>query len=402
MTNYKKQLSNSLPISSSRFGIIQLSDLQFGKKHRFGYPSEIAEKLLIDINKMSREHDFTPIYIVLSGDIAETANPEEFKDAANVIQEILNGLNIEKTDILCVPGNHDVNRDLSKQSQKTGDDQLKFKPYNGFLVNIGQDDQGTTGVTYPLIKDNQLIKDDQFIIEFILLNSCEKIDQENNSAWICKRKLNKSLASKKEKGTLRIVISHHLVHALAEGEIKEATKTNGPVIPKQSLQKRVDAINNMKEIKSIIENHKCDIVLTGHMHEPHLEPSKNNEGHSIIYCGCGSTGVNAKHREDGVQNQYCIHVIDLEKNEFESIWRAYNPSTQTEYGIGGWTEDNTFVKNPTEFFLPVRKPIPAAGTQVTSESSVSPKIKPSAPAATNLDYMKLAIANLLGGWDENA
>src|SRR3972149_5878317 len=123
MAKQKKQLSNLSPtnVSGNRIGIIQFSDLQFGKNHRFGYPSEIAEKLLIDIKKMSEEKNFTPIYIVLSGDITETATPEEFDDAANVIQEILNGLNIERTNILCVPGNHDVNWDLSNRSLETGD-----------------------------------------------------------------------------------------------------------------------------------------------------------------------------------------------------------------------------------------------------------------------------------------
>ena len=73
----------------NRFGIIQLSDLQFGENHRFGNPSTIAEKLLCDIKKMSGEYDFAPRYIVLSGDITERAHSEEFNDAKNVIEEIV-------------------------------------------------------------------------------------------------------------------------------------------------------------------------------------------------------------------------------------------------------------------------------------------------------------------------
>ena len=140
MTNHNKKLNNisSNVGSGNRFGLIQLSDLQFGENHRFGYPSKIAEKLLSDIKKMSGEgeYDFTPLYIVLSGDITEKAHSDEFNDAANVIEEILNGLNIDRTNILCVPGNHDVNWNLSKNSHEAGDDQLKFLPYNNFVSEV--------------------------------------------------------------------------------------------------------------------------------------------------------------------------------------------------------------------------------------------------------------------------
>jgi hypothetical protein len=71
-----------------RFGLIQLSDLQFGSKHVFGSPSNIARKLAIDINEQSAEHSFTCMYLLLSGDITETAHADEFNDAYAQIEEI--------------------------------------------------------------------------------------------------------------------------------------------------------------------------------------------------------------------------------------------------------------------------------------------------------------------------
>ena len=45
-----------------RYGIIQLSDLQFGAKHRFGYPSKICDSIAQDILYMAEKYSFSPIY----------------------------------------------------------------------------------------------------------------------------------------------------------------------------------------------------------------------------------------------------------------------------------------------------------------------------------------------------
>ncbi len=406
--NTNKQLSNlSLPGGSrNRFGIIHLSDLQFGKNHTFGHPSTIAEDLLSDIKKMSGEYEFTPLYIVLSGDITDTAHSEEFKDAANVVAEILNGLNIDRANILCIPGNHDVNWNLSKLSHEAGDDQLKFLPYKSLVSKITNSSYTFEKDIYPRItKDtNPRIKDDQTKIdeqlklklEFLLLNSCEKIDHENNYPWICKNKLKKSLPAKKEDKSLRIVVSHHSLLVEAANEFREALKNNesDDAIPTQNLKKRLEAIENMNKIRSLIERYKCDIVLTGHIHKCGIKFIEDEENHPIIYSGCGSTGVNQSQREDGVQNQYCIHVLDYDTCKFQSIWRSYNPL----YRDGGWTIDNTIKNNTTEYSLPGIQPI-ADSTAKAAELET----KPTAPVmdSINIDKAsKIAAAILLGGWNE--
>jgi len=119
-------------------------------------------------------------------------------------------------------------------------------------------------------------------------------------------------------------------------------------------------------------------------------------------------------------------VIDLDTNEFQSIWRAYNPSLQTEYGLGGWTRDNSFSEEPRKFALPTIKRAGAISSQTMINPALSTRnnicsnsvtdnnaekisedidIKPSVQEKTNWNNFKhaakIAIANLLGGWDEN-
>ncbi|MBA7670440.1 3',5'-cyclic adenosine monophosphate phosphodiesterase CpdA [subsurface metagenome] len=419
MFNHNKQISNPSSAGDvggnfetdigknkvkNRFGFIQLSDLQFGENHRFGNPSTIAEKLLSDIKKMSGEYDFTPLYIVLSGDITEKAHSEEFNGAANVIEEILNGVNIDRTNILCVPGNHDVNWNLSEYSQEAGDDQLKFLPYNNFASTITNSKDCSVRDCYPRIIDDQL----DLGLEFLLLNSCEKEDRSNHNGYVSLEKLKKTLPSQALKGDerLKIAILHHRLDT--------------------SITDKRSAIENAPDIEAILACNKYNIVLTGHAHQALCHDVNNSDGHNIIFAGCGSTGADYRQREDGIQNQYCIHVIDLDANEFQSIWRAYNPSLQTEYGLGGWTRDNSFNEEPRKFALPTIKragaissqtminPALSTGNNICSNSvtdNIAEKIsedidiKPSVQEKTNWNNFKhaakIAIANLLGGWDEN-
>jgi predicted MPP superfamily phosphohydrolase len=123
----------------NRYGIIQLSDIQFGRKHRFANPSDFVDKLIDDINKVSQEHNFRSKYIVLSGDITETGNAKEFSRAASILGTLSDRLGVERKNILCVPGNHDVNWKLAennKDSNKNYDEQLKFEPYFKFVRTL--------------------------------------------------------------------------------------------------------------------------------------------------------------------------------------------------------------------------------------------------------------------------
>jgi len=339
MTNHSRQFDDLPPGGGrgNRFGIIQLSDLQFGENHTFGNPSDIAERLLKDVKKMSREHQFTPVYMVLSGDITETGDPEEFQDAANVIEGLVNELKIPNMNILCIPGNHDVSRRLTQESE-SGNEQLKFQPYHRFVSEVTNKSYAFEKDTYPRITNDRPRADAQlkiagpldFQFEFLLLNSCEKIDRSNKEGYICPRKLSSTLRVGEDEDKLRIAILHHPLHNSFNDDIKPIT--------------------NASQVGRILASHKYNIVLTGHVHQGYVNVVSFGGQHTIIFASCGSTGINHEKRIDGVQNQYCIHVIDFDRNKLQSIWRAYNPSSN--YGLGSWVSDNAFEeRNPTIFDL---------------------------------------------------
>lgn len=311
-----------------RYGLIQLSDLQFGGKHRFGNPSNIYESLSNDIKYMAEKHKFTPIYLILTGDISETAHADEFLDASNTIINLARKISIDKQSILSVPGNHDINWKLAEIALDIGDKNIKYNNYNKFaLDNCNK---------YSIVKSEIYNRyfDHRLGIEFLFLNSCEIEDHQNHIGYIDSNKLIDSIVKEYERGIedyTKICLCHHRIE--------------------NSKDTASSSIDNSYEIETILLENGYNILFTGHIHENRCHQISQN-GKSIIYSGAGSAGINRSQREDGIQNQYTIHVLDSQNKKLESYWRAYSPNKRTRFGLGGWTNDNSIDVNPSQFELP--------------------------------------------------
>ncbi|MFF5112380.1 metallophosphoesterase [Streptosporangium sp. NPDC000509] len=97
--------------------ILHVSDMQFGKEHRFGTEgvtagdrkhSSLAARLLEDVAWLQDEHGVRPDLVVASGDLAEWALPSEFRKVREFLSEVTEGLGLDRGRISMVPGNHDV------------------------------------------------------------------------------------------------------------------------------------------------------------------------------------------------------------------------------------------------------------------------------------------------------
>jgi predicted phosphodiesterase len=313
-----------------RYGIVQLSDLQFGHKHRFGNPSDIHQTLARDINHMAEKYNFMPIYLLLTGDIVETGHLDEFRDATESIKKLSDEIAIDRESILAIPGNHDMNWALSKIAKEVGDPMLKYNNFNKFAQNSCNQNSIINGEIYKQVFDHQLG------IEFLLLNSCEFEDHENHFGFIDKEKLVKTLINQTEKTIdyLKICLCHHRLDS-------------SEFVPNIH-------INNISEIQTILTQNNYHIVFTGHIHENKCIEVKEN-GRSIIHSGSGSAGVNSTEREDGLPNQYSIHVLDSFNKQLETYWRKFDPRARSKFGLGGWLADNSTEDNPFITVLPMIK-----------------------------------------------
>jgi predicted MPP superfamily phosphohydrolase len=97
--------------------LLHLSDLHFGTKQDanlwFGQLVNDLQKLLEQLeSSQSPQIDG----LVISGDIANKSTSEEYAAAEHFINRLLPELKLQRSQLLLVPGNHDINSNLSKQA----------------------------------------------------------------------------------------------------------------------------------------------------------------------------------------------------------------------------------------------------------------------------------------------
>ena len=119
--------------------ILHLSDPQFNFNHRFGNLGSVGhddnfdtlfERLSADLHLLEKE-GVRPQIIVVSGDLAEWAKKSEFQDALEFLIKLTERCAVSRDHVIIIPGNHDINRNLSESyfKQCEGDDEKPVYPY---------------------------------------------------------------------------------------------------------------------------------------------------------------------------------------------------------------------------------------------------------------------------------
>ncbi|WP_312561945.1 metallophosphoesterase [Anaerospora sp.] len=111
-----------------KISFIHLSDIHFVKTS--GNPADVdndlRNALLTDI-RLNAKNDLQEFDgILVGGDIAFSGNKEEYKKAKEFLEEITNIFNKSKSSVYCVPGNHDVNQLVPKNSLAVYEAQCKL------------------------------------------------------------------------------------------------------------------------------------------------------------------------------------------------------------------------------------------------------------------------------------
>lgn len=98
---------------------IHLSDIHFRKTSGNGYDidSDLRNAVLIDIKLNLKKSVNNVDGILLSGDIAFAGQEGEYAIAREFLSEIATNIGMEECNIYCVPGNHDVDQNISKRSR---------------------------------------------------------------------------------------------------------------------------------------------------------------------------------------------------------------------------------------------------------------------------------------------
>jgi 3',5'-cyclic AMP phosphodiesterase CpdA len=107
--------------------ILHVSDMQFGKYHRFakehpGTPPNpfdtLTQRLVDDLDYLmgvQKKHKpdvpiAKPDLIICTGDLAEWGLAKEFDQAFKFLGTVAEHLNLSRDRVIVIPGNHDINR----------------------------------------------------------------------------------------------------------------------------------------------------------------------------------------------------------------------------------------------------------------------------------------------------
>ena len=317
----RKQIINDLNIVDEVFtnktddktnirNIIHLSDIHLGtledsQRYRLQLNTDLA--LALNIEKID--------FLVLSGDISHRATEEQYNAAVLLVESIILKFNIDRNKIIIVPGNHDVNWDISKKSAISSSEdsvlfdeeiyKLRFDNFNKYFY------KKICKKTYPQIYSKQglLYEYEKEKIIILGLNSAWQIDHINkyrSSIYInsLDDPLDKTM-DKNYNDWLKIAVFHH------------------PVKGKESMN---------DEFLQLLIRHNFKVCMHGHIHEAKYDFCSYGNDKEIAIIGAGTFGAPDEEHVLGVPLQYNfinlgvdnkkIRVITRRKENTDGAWEA--------------------------------------------------------------------------------
>lgn len=246
--------------------------------------------------------------IVLSGDITNSGNGNEFKSAGHIIGGLVKELRAKKfknsyINVVVVPGNHDIelkddNRNFDKiiNSYKCGEQDL--------LVN--QDIQLLNNF-YDFARVNRCFTDDKIV-------SNVPVYLSRHSFLVSFTLINTAVFSLK--GSSNIDMGIHYLSKDALSKIKPHCNTDlSIVVMHHSIEWYGSSVK--EEIKDIINN-QYSIIFEGHEHDGFGEKRKSNDETSIVCIQGNSLSGDKEHKKGFTTLVYDSNNKNLIGNSF--IW----------------------------------------------------------------------------------
>jgi 3',5'-cyclic AMP phosphodiesterase CpdA len=292
--------------------LIHLSDVHFGRNHRFmpaataagdipdePYPS-LFEKLREDLVD---DDPGCPVVVAVTGDLAEVGSYDEFKRAEVFVRELADaefyGRKQTPNCVFLVPGNHDVLFDSGDVGQRW---QQWTEFYNRSLgTSIGRDDPNGFAQVHDRLDDLGAI--------IVTLNSAVHVARgtpDEIRGRVDLKQLEaiehalEKIPAKRMTSAIRVALIHHhpvLIPALAEAH------------------RGYDAVHNSARLLTLLRRFGFHLVLHGHKHDPYVFTDDTSsafvdrdERPILVIAGgsAGSTALPAKARPLNCYNQIVI------------------------------------------------------------------------------------------------
>ncbi|WP_428263355.1 effector-associated domain 2-containing protein, partial [Haliangium sp.] len=359
--------------------VLHLSDLQFGKYHRFAWlnntsndPDATFDTLVARLEQdlAGLEHapgapDKSEVdLVVLSGDLAEWGMKSEFADVQSFCERLGSFLNLPVERVVVVPGNHDVNRKKCSGYfyDCEGDEEEpqkpywpKWQPYAAMFQKLYRDSRATFTEDTPW----SLFAFDELRLVVAGLNStmAESHRDEDHHGWLGERQLRwfaNELANYRKRGWLRLAVLHHNVR-------------RGPVADDENLRDT--------EMFERILGDEVNLVLHGHTHDGKLDWLSVSGRVPVL--STGSAAVKAEQRSPEVPNQY--QILRIHPARIERWTRGYAPDRKQ------WIADTRADPRGNNWHNQLDVKLVDVAATFPASSKPTPEPPPTAPG-TQLDY----------------
>jgi hypothetical protein len=340
--------------SVSRPVILQISDTQFGRDHAFSSTDPRSTQSLFTQLKRGIEKGFEsydlphPNIIVISGDIANWAQPSEYESAKEFIEALCGFLRIDTQNVVLVPGNHDVNFGLSRGAflQATGEgtyalgeDLRDPEIYPFRSIPFERFFEAVQGIRKYSLDPERMYSIYEFQDRGLLVvgfNSCDEIDHR--------------MDIRRRQGYIREQAIENARRQI--GEIEKKCRTPYKLIVAVwhhnpfPVAGATDFLTNGDKVAEILGS-KCRLALYGHVHQfnhaqimPGISPA-----FGIQCIGAGTIGVKEELRggtTGGGHFPLSFNVIELDLDSHPNKGRLH-----TFYAVpSGGDRSSTFLWQP--------------------------------------------------------
>jgi WD40 repeat protein/3',5'-cyclic AMP phosphodiesterase CpdA len=294
--------------------ILHLSDLQFGRVHRYGEPQPgstpydtLLERLKEELDGLRAQHQLSPELVIVTGDLAEWGMPREFDQVSAFLKGLQAHLGLERWRFVVVPGNHDINRKLCEsyfnECAGMGEEPVppftrKWHPWIQFFTAFYS---GMEGIEFRPEQPWTLFDIPELRVVIAGLNSTlrESHREADHYGWVGEEQLRwfaNRMKEYEQRGWFRIAAVHHNVQRQAEADDEN--------------------LRDARDMERILGPH-LNLVLHGHTHEA----SEGWWGPALPILSTGSAAVKQEARPAEVPNQ--CQLLVLQPGGFERVTREY-------------------------------------------------------------------------------
>lgn len=270
--------------------ILHLSDLHFGKNHRFNrdrrYPRADAPSLQRALITSLDASGKKPDIVVVSGDLTERGDSREFRQARAFLNTLAKHLKLKPTHFTVVPGNHDV-RWSEDATDSVSNDRDRLTEYRDFYELLYKQPSIERS---PACRIGFYQFEEKPNVAIVGLDSCVIEDSQTAGVgYVGVTQLNNTLEKLKrmtseETKCIKIAVLHH--HLIPVAYLEK--------LPKE--EKNFSLVVDATRVLTRLQEEGFTFILHGHQHQPfcaeiRLPLAKMQNQRPVAIIGMGSVGI---------------------------------------------------------------------------------------------------------------